>query len=215
MFKKIIKFLWRFTSIFSLLALFGLFLSKLIILLYAAPRIFTEATVPVERVAIVFGAGLRYDGTPTAVLRDRVETAAQLYQQGKVNKLLMSGDNRFLDYNEPESMRQYALTLGIPDKDIVLDYAGRRTYDTCYRAKAIFQVDSAILVTQGFHLPRALFLCNSLGVKSAGVEANNIYFRKLSRFIWNIRELFATSQAVWDVFVAKPLPVLGDPEPIH
>jgi vancomycin permeability regulator SanA len=215
MFKKIIKFLWRFTSIFSLLALFGLLLSKLIILLYAAPRTFTVATAPVERVAIVFGAGLRYDGTPTAVLRDRVETAAQLYQQGKVNKLLMSGDNRFENYNEPESMRQYALTLGIPDKDIVLDYAGRRTYDTCYRAKVIFQVDSAILVTQGFHLPRALFLCNSFGVKSAGVEVNNIYFRKLSRFIWNVRELFATAQAVWDVYVAKPLPVLGDPEPIN
>jgi vancomycin permeability regulator SanA len=69
-------------------------------------------------------------------------------------------------------------------------------------------------VTQSFHLPRALFLCNWFGVKSTGVEANNIYFRKLSRFVWNVRELFATTQAVWDVYVTKPLPVLGDPEPI-
>jgi SanA protein len=148
-------------------------------------------------------------------LRDRVETAVQLYQQGKVNKLLMSGDNRFIEYNEPEAMRQYALDLGIPDEDIVLDYAGRRTYDTCYRANAIFQVDSAILVTQNFHLPRALFLCNWFGVESTGVEANNGYFRKISRLIWNTRELFATTQAVWDVYVTKPLPVLGDPEPIN
>jgi SanA protein len=214
MFKKIKRFLWRFTSIFSLLILSGLFFSKLIVLLYAVSRTFTTDNVPARRVAIVFGAGLRNDGTPTAILKDRVETAAQLYHQGKVKKLLMSGDNRFVDYNEPEAMRQYALALGVPGEDIVLDYAGRRTYDTCYRARAIFQVDSAILVTQSFHLPRALFLCNCLGVESTGVEANNIYFRKLSLFVWNIREMFATTQAIWDVYVAKPVLVLGDPEPI-
>jgi SanA protein len=215
MFKNIIKFLWRLTSILSLFVLFVLFLPKLIIQLYAMPRTFTVEDVPPERIAIIFGAGLRRDGTPTAILKDRVQTAVQLYQQGKVTKLLMSGDNRFVNYNEPESMRQYALDLGVPDEDIVLDYAGRRTYDTCYRANAIFQVDSAILVTQNFHLPRALFFCNSFGVASTGVEANNIYFRKISRLYWNTRELFATVQAVWDVRVSKPLPVLGDPEPIH
>jgi len=95
-----------------------------------------------------------------------------------------------------------------------LDYAGRRTYDTCYRAREIFQVESAILVTQDFHMARALFLCNSLGVQSVGVEADNTYFRKISRLIWNTRELFATSQAVWDIYVARPTPVLGEPEPI-
>ena len=214
MFKKILKFLWRLALTLGLFVLFGLLLPKFIILLYAAPRTFTMDDVPAERVAIVFGAGLRYDGTPTAILRDRVETAVQLHQQGKVDKLLMSGDNSFVDYNEPEAMRQYALELGIPEEDIVLDYAGRRTYDTCYRAKAIFQVQSAILVTQSFHLPRALFLCNWFGVESTGVEANNIYFRKISRFLWNTRELFATTQAAWDVYVTKPLPVLGEPEPI-
>jgi SanA protein len=215
MLKKIIKFLWRFTSILILLVLSGLFLPKLIILLFAAPRTFTVDNVPAGRVAIVFGAGLLHDGSAGPVLRDRVETAVQLYQQGKVEKLLMSGDNRFVEYNEPEAMRQYALDLGVPNRDIVLDYAGRRTYDTCYRASAIFQVDSAILVTQNFHLPRALFLCNSFGVESMGVEANNAYFRKVSRLYWNMRELFATVQAVWDVRVSRPLPVLGDPEPIH
>jgi SanA protein len=214
MFKKIINLLLRFTSILSLFMLCGLFFPKLITLLYAAPRTFTAETVPAARVAIIFGAGLHNDGTPTAILKDRVETAVQLYRQGRINKLLMSGDNRFVEYNEPEAMRQYALDLGIPDEDIVLDYAGRRTYDTCYRAKAIFQVDSAILVTQAFHLPRALFLCNWFGVESTGVEANNFYFRKISRLYWHTRELFATTQSVWDAYVTKPLPVLGDPEPI-
>jgi SanA protein len=215
MFKKIIKFLWRFTLILGLFVFSGLFFPKLIVLLFAAPRTFTAETVPAARVAIVFGAGLLRDGSAGPVLRDRVETAVQLYRLGKVNKLLMSGDNRFVEYNEPEAMRQYALDLGVPDEDIVLDYAGRRTYDTCYRADAIFQVDSAILVTQSFHLPRALFLCNWFGVESTGVEANNSYFRKISRLYWHTRELFATAQSVWDVYVTKPLPVLGDPEPIY
>jgi SanA protein len=215
MLKKIIKFLWRLALILCLLVLCGLFLPKLVIMLFAAPRTFTVDDVPTERVAIVFGAGLLRDGSAGPVLRDRVETAAQLYQHGNVGKILMSGDNRFVNYNEPEAMRQYALDLGIPDSAIVLDYAGRRTYDTCYRASVIFKVDAAILVTQSFHLPRALFLCNSFGVESTGVEANNTYFRKVSRLYWNTRELFATTQAVWDVYVSKPLPVLGNPEPIY
>jgi SanA protein len=143
-----------------------------------------------------------------------VDTAAQLYFAGKVEKLLMSGDNRFVDYNEPESMRQYALSLGVPESAIVLDYAGRRTYDTCYRARAIFGVESAILVTQNFHLSRALFTCNALGLKAQGVEANNYYYLKRYRLYWNIREQFATVGAFWDVYVSKPLPVLGEPEPI-
>lgn len=214
MFKKILKLLQRLALTFSLTAFLGLSLPKIFVEIYSAPRTYTADSVPPARVAIVLGAGLRNDGTPTAVLRDRVKTAAQLYQQGKVDKLLMSGDNRFANYNEPEGMRQYALTLGVPEKDIVLDYAGRRTYDTCYRASAIFRVESAIVVTQRFHLPRALFLCNSFGVNADGVEANTAHFRKISRFIWNVRELFATAQAVWDVYVARPLPVLGGPEPI-
>jgi len=215
MIKKIIRFLWRLTLFVSLIALLGLLLPKLFIQLYAIPRTHDVDEVPAVKVAIVFGAGLLRDGSAGPVLRDRVETAAQLYHQGKADKLLMSGDNRFVAYNEPEAMRQHALALGVPDEDIVLDYAGRRTYDTCYRAAAIFEVDTAIVVTQRFHLPRALFLCNALGVQADGVEANNTYFRKVSRLYWNLRELFATAQAVWDVFVTKPLPVLGNPEPIH
>jgi len=214
MLKQIWKFLRRLILTLGLLGLLGLFLPRLVTAIYAAARIFSPETVTARRVAIVFGAGLRYDGTPTAILRDRVMTAAQLYFDGKVEKLLMSGDNSTFNYNEPESMRQYALSLGVPDEAIVLDYAGRRTYDTCYRAKAIFGVERAILVTQGFHLPRALFTCNALGLEAVGVEANNYYYRKLSRAYWQARELFATFGAFMDVYVYKPLPVLGNPEPI-
>ena len=92
---------------------------------------YSVESAPAKRVAIVFGAGLWRDGSPTPVLRDRVATAAQLYLAGKVEKLLMSGDNRFADYNEPAAMQAYAMQLGVPEEDIVLDYAGRRTYDTC------------------------------------------------------------------------------------
>jgi len=214
MLKRIFRFLGRTMLLTAALGLLGLLLPRLVTMLYAWNKIHSLETAPSKRVAIIFGAGLRWDGSPTAILRDRVETGANLYFGGKVEKLLMSGDNRVVEYNEPEAMRQYAVSLGIPDDAIVLDYAGRRTYDTCYRAKAIFGLDSALLVTQKFHLPRALFLCNALGLESVGVEANNNYYLKRSLLIWNIREQFATLSAFLDVFVEKPLPVLGKAEPI-
>ena len=213
MLKRLWKFLWRVALTFGGLGLFGLLIPRFIILLYAQPRTFSAADVPARRVAIVFGAGIR-NGQPSPVLRDRVQTAANLYFSGKVEKILMSGDNRFVDYNEPEAMRQYAITLGVPDTDIVLDYAGRRTYDTCYRARDIFQLDSVILVTQDFHLPRAIYLCNMLGVDGVGVPADIQYYRKISRLIWNVRETLAIFGAITDVMYVKPIPVLGEAEPI-
>jgi SanA protein len=214
MLKRITRLTIRIARYAGLLGIFIIILTRTIFLLKASSQTFSKEDAPVRRVAIVFGAEVKRDGTPSAVLRDRIETAVTLYKTGKVEKLLMSGDNRFVDYNEPESMRQYALTLGVPDADIVLDYAGRRTYDTCYRAKEIFGVNSAILVTQGFHLPRALFLCKAFGMDALGVAADNYYYLKRLRLYWNVRELFASIQSVGDVYLLKPLPVLGNPEPI-
>jgi SanA protein len=211
---RIFKWIRRNILRVALFSVLALSIPRLITGLYAANRIYEASDSPHKRVAIVFGAGLRRDGTPTAILRDRVETAVDLYSSGKVEKILMSGDNRFADYNEPESMRQYALSLGIPAEAIALDYAGRRTYDTCYRAKAIFGVQSALLVSQKFHLPRALFLCNTLGLESDGVEANQRRYRRISLVLWNLREQLATIGAFLDVYVSNPLPVLGDPEPL-
>jgi SanA protein len=197
-----------------ILGLLILTISRLVTGLYARPRTYPAADVPTRRVAIIFGAGLWRDGTATPVLRDRVQTAANLYLAGKVEKLLMSGDNRFVDYNEPAVMRDVALSLGVPNEDIVLDYAGRRTYDTCYRAKAIFGVTEAILVTQSFHLPRAIYSCNRLGVDSLGVNADLRVYRRSSMLYWNMRELLATVAALWDLNISHPVPVLGEPEPI-
>jgi SanA protein len=213
MLKKFWTFLLRSALTLGALGLFGLILPRFIFLLYAKPRTFSAADVPARRVAVVFGAGIR-NGQPSPVLRDRVDTAAGLYFSGKVEKILMSGDNRFVDYNEPEAMRQYALTLGVPDADIVLDYAGRRTHDTCYRARDIFGLDSVILVTQAFHLPRAIYLCNMLGVDGVGVPADIQYYRKIARAIWGFRETLATLDAINDIMYKKPVPVLGNPEPI-
>lgn len=214
MLKRIWKIIRSILLALLSLGLLVILLPRLITTVGSWTHIYNVGNAPAERVAIVFGAGLARDGSPTAILRDRVETAVQLYWSGKVQKLLLSGDNRFASYNEPEAMRQYALSLGVPDDVIVLDYAGRRTYDTCFRAKAIFGLDSVLLVTQQFHLPRALFLCNALGLKAAGVEADNRRYWPLSLLVWNVREILATVSAFVDVYITKPIPVLGSPEPI-
>ena len=206
--------------------IFGLFMFLVVLLLligtlprvftrsYTGSRIYEPGNTPTKKVAIVFGAGLYRNGSPTPVLRDRVATATDLYQVGKAEKLLMSGDNSTLGHNEPGAMRDYAISLGVPDQDIVLDYAGRRTYDTCYRARDIFEIDSAILVTQAFHLPRALYTCNMLGVSAIGVPADLRQYRRVSQAFWNLRESVATAVALWQVHVSRPQPILGNPEPI-
>ncbi len=187
---------------------------RVITAIYSLPRVFSAGKAPSKPIAIVFGAGLWRDGTPTNVLRDRIDVAAELFFTGKVQKILMSGDNRFVDYNEPGAMREYAISLGVPAEAIVLDYAGRRTYDTCYRAKAIFGLQDVVLVTQSFHLPRALYTCNALGLHAIGVVSDQHQYRLSSQVYWNLRELPASLTALLDVHLLRPEPVLGDPEPI-
>ena len=189
-------------------------LPRAITYIYAQPRIYRTGNLPAKQVAIVFGAGLWRDGSPTPVLQDRVATAVRLYKDGIVEKLLMSGDNTDIYYNEPEAMRQYALSLGVPDQAIVKDYAGQRTYDTCYRARKIFGIEQAVLVTQSFHLPRAIYTCNKLGLPSIGVPADLHNYRKRSLAYWNLREIPATMNAMYEIYFSKPVPILGDPEPI-
>lgn len=166
------------------------------------------AALPELPVAIVFGAGITPDGRLSPMLADRVETAIDLYRAGKVRKLLMSGDNRFAWYDEPTRMYEYAIARGVPAEDIVRDFAGRRTYDTCYRAGAIFGVREAVLVTQRFHLPRALFTCRNLGVDAVGLSADRRIYA--SNPFYQARDLVATLVAWWEVKFSRPLPVLGD-----
>lgn len=214
MLNKAIKIIVKFIKITFGLGLAVLILPRLITALYALPRVYSVENASSRSVAIVFGAGLWRDGTPTSVLRDRLSKASELYFSGKVQKILMSGDNRFIEYNEPGAMREYALGLGVPESAIVLDYAGRRTYDTCYRAFAIFGIQQAILVTQSFHLPRALYTCNALGLKAIGVPSDQRKYRLATLIYWNLRELPATLTALLDVHLLRPKPVLGEPEPI-
>ena len=177
-------------------------------------RIYTRAEdVPSRPIAIVLGAGLWPDGSLTPVLADRVATAGDLFHAGVVQKLLLSGDNRFVNYNEPGAMRDYAVRLGVPADAIVLDYAGRRTYDTCYRARAIFGVERAVVVTQRFHIARALYVCDALEVDAVAIVADRRAYT-VRRVIWEIREYLALAQAWWDVNVRHPVPILGEPLPI-
>jgi SanA protein len=213
-----LKHLWKFvrglTAALAALALAMLIVPRVFTTLYSLSKTYSAESAPVERAAIVFGAGLSRSGKPTPILRDRIETAARLYSSGKVEKLLMSGGEWGYARSEPEAMRDYAVSLGVPAEAIVLDHGGQRTYDTCYRAKAVFGLDSALLVTQGFHLPRALFLCNALGLKAEGVLAANRRYWPVMSLIWNVREQFATMAALVDVYVSRPQPILGEPQPM-
>ncbi len=171
-------------------------------------------SVPRQPVAIVFGAGYWPNGALSLILRERLDAAIELYQSGRVTKLLLSGDNPIKDYNEPERMLDYVLTQGIPREDIVLDYAGRRTYDTCYRAQEIFQLSDATLVTQAYHLPRAMETCRTLGLNVVGFAANRYRHRGYYLIFYRLREVPALWRAWWDLYVARPKPILGDPLPI-
>ncbi|MBN1878057.1 MAG: YdcF family protein [Anaerolineae bacterium] len=168
--------------------------------------------VPAHPIAIVFGAGYWPSGALSDILRDRLDAALELYHAGRVQKLLFSGDNRFVDYNEPAKMLEYALAQGVPREDIVLDYAGRRTYDTCYRARDIFQVKYVILVTQRYHLPRALNTCRALGLDAVGYTADRVPYRHIRWYY--VREIAALWRAWLDIYVTHPVPVLGEPLPI-
>lgn len=180
---------------------------------YRASIYHSPDEVPPRPVAIVFGAALAPDGRPSVALADRVESAAALYHAGKVRKLLMSGDNRSPDYNEPAAMRAYAQSLNVPAADILIDPGGQRTYDSCYRARAVFGIDEAVLVTQAFHQARAAYLCNRLGVRSVGLAANNRRFTIGLRLWWEVRETMASAAAWFDVHLLRPAPLMGATPP--
>lgn len=170
--------------------------------------------IPARPIAIIFGAGYWPDGRLSMVLQDRLDAAFELYYAEKVQILLFSGDNRIADYNEPEKMLEYALANGIPREDVVLDYAGRRTYDTCYRAREIFEVSEAIVVTQRYHLPRTLETCQVMGIEVDGYIADRqTYPQRYITWYW-IREIPALWRAWLELYLVHPKPVLGETLPI-
>jgi SanA protein len=170
-------------------------------------EIYRDVTsVPRRRVAIVFGAQVLPGGRLSNALAYRVDAAIALYRAGKVETLLMTGDNRTKEYDEPTAMRDYALARGVPVSAIVLDYAGLRTYDSCYRARSVFGVhpDEAILVTQEYHLPRALYTCGKLDVAALGFAARPFVGPRAADA--ERREHPARWLAWWEVVVSRPEP---------
>lgn len=156
-----------------------------------------EVYIPEDiSVAIVFGAAAWEKG-PSDVFADRLKVAYDLYVNKKVTKILISGDNSKENYNEPESGKKYLLWKGVKESDIVLDYAGFRTYDTCVRANKIWRIEKAFLITQQFHLPRAIFTCRENGIESLGVSASLQPYRNHWKNIF--RETLAQQKAFYEV----------------
>ncbi|WP_435849158.1 SanA/YdcF family protein [Streptomyces lavendulocolor] len=168
----------------------------------ADDRLRTAADVPARDVAVVFGAGL-WKGRPTPYLAHRLDTAAALYRDGKVRVVLVTGDNGRVEYDEPDAMRAYLRERGVPDRRIVSDYAGFDTWDSCVRAKRIFGVDRAVLVTQDFHIRRAVALCRAADIDVYGVGVGEP--RDSVWYYGQGRELVAAGKAALDaVFEPDP-----------
>ncbi len=161
------------------------------------------SSVPEGETLIVFGAAAYGPDAPSAPLKDRLDMAAQLYTERKVKKIILSGDGSSDYYNEPLTMFNTLIKLGIPEDIMIQDKYGLRTYDTCYRAKNIYKLERVVLVSQGYHLPRAIFSCHFLGIDASGVYAVGDFSSDYSR--WNIiREIGAMYNAVLDVLIIHP-----------
>ncbi|NJL97066.1 DUF218 domain-containing protein [Candidatus Gracilibacteria bacterium] len=149
------------------------------------------------QVAIVLGAGILGPNTPSKVLQKRLDIAVELYNNKTISKVLVSGDNSAIDYNEPRTMINYLKLQGIPETDIVADYAGIRTIESCWRARNVFGLKKAYLITQRFHLPRALYLCENMGIETIPLKSNDSIWEVTIRGY--IREIGATWKAVMEV----------------
>lgn len=194
------KLLLIILSILGATALITIIIINLRVGSYSKDRIFNDLeSVPAEdRVAVVLGARVR-NGEPSDMLYDRVVTAVDLYKAGKTRKLLFSGGD-----DEPEVMRKLAVKFGVPEADIVLDDLGLRTYDSCIRARQVFEVTNAIVVTQDFHLPRSLYLCRTMGVDSIGLNAKRRDYQ--AEGFGGNREFIASVLAWYDINFETPPP---------
>ncbi|MTI82052.1 MAG: hypothetical protein FH758_14485 [Firmicutes bacterium] len=159
--------------------------------------------------AIVLGAYVSPEGVLCDMLEDRVRTAVNLYKEDKVDKILMTGDHGRTSYDEVNHMRKYAENMGVPANDIFMDHAGFSTYESMYRAKDVFCVESAIIVTQNFHLPRAIYIARTLGIKSKGVSADRQIYRGADYY--EFREILARNKDFINVNILKPKPTFLGP----
>jgi vancomycin permeability regulator SanA len=176
-------------------------------------HVYTEAAVPAAPVALVLGAEVYPDGNPSPFLAARLEIARKLLADGKVRAILVSGDHMNWGYNEPGAMFQWLVDRGVPSRRIVLDHAGFDTYDSCARAREVFGVSQAIVVTQSYHIDRAVALCRHLGVEATGVADDTV---RIYREPWRNsvgRERGAVVKALGDVISGRDPVFLGPLEP--
>jgi vancomycin permeability regulator SanA len=178
----------------------------------ARGHLYSAADVPPTDVALVLGALVDPDGTPSAFLTARLALAKRLYDTGKVRVLLVSGDHSRPDYDEPDTMRDWLVAHGVPASRVVVDYAGVDTYDSCARANRIFGVHQAVVVTQTYHLDRAVTLCRHLGVDATGVGDDSVRGRRFSWWRATAREQGACVKAVFDMATGRDPKFLGPPE---
>lgn len=161
---------------------------------------------------LILGAGVRADGSPSPMLLDRLETGISLYKDGASAKLLMSGDHGRKDYNEVQTMKDIAIADDVPSEDVFMDHAGFSTYDSIYRARDVFQAKKVIIVTQEYHLYRALYISHALGLDAYGVPADTR--RYAGQTMRDLREILARDKD-FITSIVKPKPkYLGDVIPI-
>lgn len=166
--------------------------------------IYSPTSVPSKPVIMILGASLQLDGQPSEALLDRLKVGADLFDQHKGSLILVTGDDGKFYTDEVTVMKNYLEQAGIPDISIWVDGQGYRTYESCTRAKSQFSITKAIIVTQNFHLPRALYLCNQLGIQSVGASADLHSYRDI---VWmTLRDWLASFKAWIDVNVWTPKP---------
>jgi len=168
--------------------------------------------VPSQQTLLILGARVYKSGKMSDMLKDRVDTAIELYQGKKAQKILVSGDHGRNEYDEVNTIKEYLLKNNIPEKDIFLDHAGFDTYDSIYRAKEIFQVKSLIIITQKFHLPRALFIARKLKIEAQGVIADKHIYYGIRKS--QLRESLANIKATLNIIFRSEPKFLGDKIPI-
>ncbi|MBI4231885.1 YdcF family protein [Candidatus Peregrinibacteria bacterium] len=219
-FKNYLKKLWQHKLLTVLILLSGILIFVSLINLYiskiSAPYIFLGPNLlPKSQTALILGSRVYENGEMSDVLSDRTIKAIELYDLGKVEKILVSGDHGQQSYDEVNVVKNYLLEHGIPPEDIFLDHAGFDTYDSLYRAQAIFQIEKLIVVTQEFHLPRAVYIGNQLGIETYGYIADRQPYLAAK---WNaFRESLARVKAFINLtfnsepsYLGTPIPITGD-----
>lgn len=154
--------------------------------------------------AIVFGGGMEDGTTMSRMQEERMVTAVRLYQEGRVKQLILTGDDGGNRFDEVSAMYGYALDAGVSPQDLILDWYGYRTYDSCYRAKYTYHMDNVLFISQTFHLPRIMYLCSEFGVKGTGISADQSEYR--GWWTPTIREVLARAKAVVEVVMTHPTP---------